>query len=266
MTEQTNLPAVAGNQSASLTFGQTALQADQFIPPRVKIVQAMSEERVSGLANAGDFFNTLTSESYGPEIKFLPLQPFMNRVFLVRDERRDKANKELVNAFGKDAKLSEGDGLKCRSLDMFHGNGEPGIACAECPLSKWTDGNTPPLCTEVYNVAAITELGDLIILQFQRSSAKVGKRLFSMLRFVGPGQAPWSRFYKATTHEESIKGKGTFAVPVVTKLPEVPPTELLKQAAAWGAQLAGIGPIDVTPVEDEDVETGASVDDQNAPF
>lgn len=264
MTEQTNLPVPV--QESGLTFGQTALRADQFIPPRVKIVQAMSEERVQGLAAAGDFFNTLTSESYGPEIRFLPLLPFMNRVFLVRDEKRQRAEEALgIGGKGKPG-LSEGDGLKCRSLDMFRGVGEPGIECASCPLSRW-DGNVPPLCTEVYNVAAITELGDLIILQFQRSSAKVGKRLFSMLRFVGPGQKPWTRFYEARTHEETIKGKGTFAVPVVTKTQEVPPTELLKQAQGWAAQLAGVGPIDVTPAEDEDVEAGVGpVDDSDAPF
>lgn len=263
-----NDSAMVPAQPTGLTFGQTALRADQFIPPRIKIVQSMSEERVSGLAAEGDFFNTLTSESYGSSIKFLPLQPFMNRVFLVRDDRRERAEKALKEHFGKAVKLSEGDSLKCRSLDMVHGSGEPGMDCDECPLSRWGEGNIPPLCTEVYNVAAVHELGDLIILQFQKSSAKTGKKLFSMLRFVGPGQAPWSRFYRADTHSETIKGKGSFAVPIVTKLPEVPPTELLRQAQAWAQQLVGIGPIDVTPIEDEDIESGSSVDPDatDAPF
>lgn len=259
MTDQR---AVVPAQPGSLSFGQSNLRGSDFIPPRVKIVQLMSAEKAAGLAEAGDFFNTLTSESYGSSVKFLPLQPFMNRVLLVREEKRDKIEKALTE--GKDKfKLSEGDGLKCRSLDMEQGNGEPGIACETCPLSKWGDGNTPPLCTEVYNVAALHELGDLIILQFQKSSAKTGKRLFSMLRFIGPGQAPWSRFYRADTHEETIKGKGTFAVPVVTKTPEVPPTELLKQAQAWAQQLMGLGPIDVTPPEDDEVEEEPT---GNAPF
>jgi hypothetical protein len=258
MTDNAMVPA----QPGGLTFGQTALTADQFIQPRVKIVQAMSQEKAGGLAKEGDFFNTLTSEAYGPIVRFLPIQPFMNRVLLVRDERRE----EIETALG--TPLSEGDGLKCRSLDMFKGNGEPGIQCGLCPLSQWREGNKPPLCTEVYNVAALHELGDLIIMQFQKSSAKTGKKLFSMLRFVGEGVAPWSRFYQAETHSESIKGKGTFAVPVVTKTPEAPPTELMKQAAKWAEQLGAIGPIDVTPPEDEDVEAGAAADehDPNAPF
>jgi hypothetical protein len=246
-------------QPGSLSFGQTALRADQFIPPRVKIVQLMADERRTGLAEVGDFFNTLTSESYGSTLKFLPLQPFMNRVLLVRDEKREKIEKALSSGKAK-VILSEGDGLKCRSLDMVMGNGEPGGSCETCPLAAWGDKNAAPLCTEVYNVAALTELGDLIILQFQKSSAKVGRRLFSMLRFIGPGQAPWSRFYEAVTHEETIPGKGTFAVPVVKKLPEVPPTELLKQAQSWASQLAGLGPINVTP-DDEGEEEEATGDE-----
>lgn len=251
----------AGTQDSSLTFGQTALRADQFVPPRVKIVQSMSAERVGGLAKEGDFFNTLTSENYGSLIRFLPLQPFMNRVLLVREERRQ----DVEDALGTD--ISEGDGLKCRSLDMAQGVGEPGIPCSTCPLSLWRAGNQPPLCTEVYNVAALHEEGDLVILQFQKSSAKVGKKLFSMLRFLGEGVAPWGRFYQAETHAETIKGKGSFAVPVVTKTAEAPPTELMKSAAKWAMQLGAIGPIDVTPLEDEDVEAGAAGgDDSDAPF
>jgi len=235
---------------ANLTLGQTHLQSSNLILPRVKIVQMMSDERATGLANPGDFFNTLTSESYGPEIKFLPLQPFMNRVLLVRDEKRIKAEKVLK------VKFSEGDGLKCRSADMVYGVGEPGGSCEACPLAQWGESNTPPMCSEVYNLAALTELGDLIILQFQKSSAKAGRKVFSMLRFAGPGKAPWSRFYTAATHEETIKGKGTFAVPVVSVTSETPPTELIRAAQAWAAEL-GATQLDVTGVEDDEpIEDG----------
>jgi hypothetical protein len=265
MTEQN---AMVPGQPGALTFGQTALRADQFVPPRVKIVQLMSDERATGRANVGDFFNTLTGESYGPSLKFLPLQPFMNRVLLVRDENEGKVT-AIMNAGDPKGKWHfdpDATGvLKCRSLDMIQGVGEPGIPCDTCPLSRWGPGNTPPPCTEVYNVAVVTELGDLAILQFQRSSAKTGKRLFSMLRFVTPGQAPWTRFYRADTHEVNIPGKGSFAVADVSKTPEVPPTELIRQCQSWASQLAGFGPIDVTPIDEDEVndEGGGSED---APF
>lgn len=259
MTDPTRALEPASN---ALTFGQTALDATQFVPPRVKIVQLMSDERTAKVAVEGDFFNTLTGENYGNEMKFLPLQPFMNRVLLVRDENRAKVEAKLDVGKTK-FKFDDGAGvMKCRSLDMVQGVGEPGIECAQCPLALW-DGRNAPACTEVYNVAALSELGDLIILQFSRSSAKVGRKLFSMIRLGRPGQAPWLRFYNIKTME--IAGsKGTYAVPMVTQLQEAPPTELMGYAKHWFGQLAGMGPIDVTPPEEEAEEGGEP--DPNAPF
>lgn len=273
MTESSLVPAAPGG----LSFGQTALDASQFIPPRVKIVQKMSQEVDTKLASAGDFFNVLTQENYGSTFNFLPIQPFMNRVLLVRDERKAGIENALAeggvtNADGKGKarifEFSEGGGvLKCRSLDMEQGNGEPGIACNTCPLSKW-HGPDAPLCTEVYNVASLHESGDLIILQFSRSSAKSGRKLFSMLRLGRPGAPIWDRFYKIETKDQS-NSKGTFAVPIVSKTAELPPPELAKDALYWARQLAGLGPIDVTPVEDEDAEasgSGYAEDDPDRPF
>lgn len=254
--------AVVPADDGKLTLGQTALRPGDLVPPRVKVAQQMSKEVAAKKAEAGDFYNTLTGENYGNEMKFLPLQPFMNRVLLVRDENRAKVEAKLDVGKTK-FKFDDGAGvMKCRSLDMVQGVGEPGIECAQCPLALW-DGRDAPACTEVYNVAALSELGDLIILQFSRSSAKVGRKLFSMIRLGRPGQAPWLRFYNIKTME--IAGsKGTYAVPMVTQLQEAPPTELMGYAKHWFGQLAGMGPIDVTPPEEEAEEGGEP--DPNAPF
>lgn len=273
MTDSALVPQAPGG----LSFGQTALDASQFIPPRVKVIQKMSQEVDTKLGVAGDFFNVLTQENYGQTFSFLPIQPFMNRVLLVRDEKRVAIENALTeggvtNADGPKGKgpvfeFAEGGGvLKCRSLNMEKGNGEPGIACAECPLSVW-HGADAPLCTEVYNVASLHENGDLIILQFSRSSAKAGRKLFSMLRLGRPGQPIWDRFYKIETKDQS-NSKGTFAVPIVSKTAELPPPELAKDALRWYHELSGLGPIDVTP-DDETAETeGAGYEDgdPNKPF
>jgi hypothetical protein len=248
MTEDTTavVPAPTGRLSLG---GSSDLRADQLILPRIKVVQAMSQERSHGLAQEGDFFNTLTQESYGPELKFLPLLAMMNRVLLVRDEKLAEVNKQLKET---GVKLDKSPStLRDRSLDMVHGVGDVALLCESCPLSLWQGREIPPFCTEVYNVAALTEFGDLVILQFSKSSAKAGKRVFSMIRLGSAVQAPWSRYYVAKTHSES-NPKGTFAVPVVTKTPEIPAPELLKACIRWAQQLEGIGPIDVTPTDDEE--------------
>lgn len=247
--------ALVPQQQGGLTLGQQHLTGENLVLPRVKIVQQMSEERSSGLAAAGNFWNTLLQEDLGESIRFVPVLPFMTRVLLVRDARKQLAN-EMLEAAGMDP-LTEGDGLKCRSNDMYQGLGEPGILCNECPLSKWHGkGNQePPPCSEVYNVAALTELGDFVIFQFQRSGAKAGKRFFSMLHFANV--APWSRFYEVSTREDKIPKVGAFFVPIVNRTSEAPPTELMAQAKAWREQLGG-RIIDVTPVEDEDLESGVT--------
>jgi hypothetical protein len=246
-----NLPATTGDSRMSL--GQTHLDASDLILPRIKVVQQMSAEANDERAKAGEFFDTLRGRALGTELRFIPLLPFKQRVFLVRDQKRVAAAIAL-EAAGLPT-LSEGDGLKCRSLNMFQGIGEPGILCNECPLSKWTDGNTPPLCSETYNVAAMSELGEMMILSFSKSSAKTGKRLFSMLRMSGIDALPWARIYEAKTRKEK-NDQGTFFVPDVTDTGEATPTELLAQARKWATVLEG-APIDVTP-EGEEEEAGAA--------
>jgi hypothetical protein len=241
--------ALVPANETGLTFGSSALSAGDLIPPRVKVVQAQSDEVANDLAKAGDFYNTLTGENFGKTLRFIPLAPYMNRLLLVRDERRTAINDALKVA-GLPPVDATVTGLACRSLDMQVGRGTPGIACSECPLAAWSADNTPPLCSETWNIAAMTELGDLIILSFGKSSAKVGKRLFSMLRLTR--QAPWRSFYEAKTRQE--KGtKGTFFTPEVTKVAETPPDELLRWAHEWSQTLGQSAPIDVTP---EGVEEG----------
>lgn len=232
---------------AALTFGQTALTGDNLPMPRVKVIQAQSAEITSVKANPGDFFNTLTGQNYGPTLRFIPILPFMNRILLVREEKRDRIDAALAGA-GLPVLSPETTLIACKSLDMQTGRGEPGIDCNVCPLSKW-EGKTPPLCAESYNVAAMDEMGDLIILSFSKSGAAAGRKLFAALRFSRT--APWGSIYEVTSHQEALKGKGTFNVPSWTRTSDRPAPELLRWAGEWAEQLGAAGPIDVTPLDEE---------------
>ena len=244
MNEETALQP-AGN--TGISFGSSDLDAEDFIPPRVKIVQAMSDERSQGV-DEGAFFNTHTSEDYGSTLTFIPIGTFKNRILLVRTERRKEINAALKKA-GIPVLGNDIEGLACRSLDMQVGRGTPGVECGACPLSQWTgdDNMSPPLCSETYNVTAINDQGDLIILGFSKSSAKVGKRMFSMMRLTSG--KPWKSQYEATTVEQ--KGaQGRYMVPVIKKT-GTPPPELMRLAEEFAAQLAGVV-IDAAPVDEED--------------
>jgi hypothetical protein len=132
------------NSGAMISFGQEHMDASDFIPPRVKVLQAMSQETTDERGVVGDFYNTLTGENYGKTLRFIPLTTFKNRLLIVRPERRDEINKVLKGAGVKS--VIEGDGLQCRSLDTVQGVGVPGMECADCPLSQWV-GRFPPLCS-----------------------------------------------------------------------------------------------------------------------
>lgn len=247
----TNETGMVPAQNNSITLGQQNLDAGDLILPRIKVVQQMSQETADKKAEPGDFYNTLTGERYGPELTFIPILPFKQRVLLVRNEKRPK----IEEALGTD--LSDGDGLKCRSYDMVTGVGEPGILCAECPLSMW-NGNIPPLCTETYNVAALSGDGDLIILSMSKSGAKTGKRLFSMLRLANG--APWKKVYKASTTLQRNE-LGNFYVPdVAVQGGEIPAPELMRIAEDWNQTLGG-RMIDVSPEDDESAPVGAATGD-----
>lgn len=258
MTDQST--AMVPAEDSRLSLGQTALRPEDLVLPRVKVVQQMSKEVADKKADPGDFYNTLTGEVYGTTLRIQPIVTFMQRIFLVRQERREKAD-ALLQAEGMEP-LSEGDGLKCRSFDMFEGKGEPGVECNICPLSKWTKGpkgqQVPPLCTETYNVAASNEIGELVIVSFARSSAKVGKRFFSAIR-IGGQSAPWAKLYDLETHAER-NDLGNFFVPDFKVSAERPAPELLKQAMYWAGELKGVrvDTIDVTP---DDEHSGPTDDD-----
>ena len=226
---------------SGITFGQEHLDATDFIPPRVKVVQAMSQEAVDGKAKVGEFFNTLTGENYGSVLRFIPLTTFKNRVLIVRPEKRDEINEVLTGA-GLPASV-EGDGLQCRSLDMVQGTGTPGMDCAVCPLAEWRGPKIPPLCSESYNITAMNELGDLIILSFSKSAAKTGKKLISTMRMRR--EKPWTSVFELSTRTEK-NDRGSFAVPDFRQTADRTDDALLRQAQTWLSVVTG-RVIDVTP-------------------
>jgi len=248
MNENLPVPAAA---AGLMSFGQTRLDPGDLIMPRVKLLQAQSAEVADEAGVPGDFYNTLTSINYGSTLRFVPISPFKQRIFMVRSERRAAINAVLASG-GLDEIPADADGLRCRSYDMEHGTGSPGIACDECPLSKWDDNN-PPFCTETYNVAASSEEGELIVLSFSRSSARTGKQLFSMIR-MRPGAR--ATVFEATSRAE--KGKlGNFSVPIIKPVGPAAP-ELVRQVNLWATQLQGVT-INVNPESDEG--SGDSGDD-----
>lgn len=235
---------------SQIQVGQTGMGAGDFVPPRIKVVQQMSNEATEKLAEPGDFYNTLFGINYGSSIKFAPIMPFMQRVFITREAQGRKAEADAKLMAAGLPPLPDGDGLMCRSLDMVQGIGDPGILCARCPLSQWEGRTGAPPCSETYNLAALTETGDVVFFGFSRSSAKVGKKMNSMLRLQqGPSGRvrPWQRFWTATTRLER-GDKGAFYVPEIRATADEVPAELVLDAEYWAKEFTGVR-IDLTEQE-----------------
>lgn len=253
MNERALVPSTTTNVARSLDFGSTDFDATDFVPPRVKILQPMSAE-TTGDARPGDWFNTLTQENYGQVLRIVPITPLKQRVFLFRaDPSKTKRVNDALGRRGLSV-LPEGEGLMCRSLDTIRGLGAPGDelwadgekGCRECPLAEWGDRKTPPICTETYNIAGLSEEGDLTIVSMSKSSARTGKAWFSMLRLND--SAPWGQTYELTTVEER-NDLGKFWTARVRRV-GASATDLMAKAARWYPQLTG-RPIDITPVDED---------------
>ena len=257
----------AGQGGLNMNFGSTQLDATDFIPPRVKILQPMSAETGGDIGGSpGDFFNTLTQENYGPAMTVVPITPLKQRVMLMRENKRPLVDTLLANA-GLN-QMPDGEGLMCRSLDMIVGVGHPGDelyaddqkGCRECPLSKWR-GQEPPPCTETYNVVGVhVDSGDLVILSMAKSGAKTGKQWFSLL-MLGRGK-PWGRAYDLST-AEMRNTQGKFWVPRVRVAAEPPPSDIMAEAARWYPQFTG-RVVDVTGAATDITEEANGVDDTDA--
>ena len=121
--------------------------------PRLGLCQALSPQRdetdpkhIEGIEE-GNYFNSLTGENYGAEIKIVPLLFYKNRIAF-----RDK---------------KKGGGMLCRSDDMRHGSvergeyedGKYGGDCLTCPFNQFGSAKNGKgkgkACTEFYNFPSL---------------------------------------------------------------------------------------------------------------
>jgi len=160
--------------------GLENFDSDMLIVPRVKIIQALSAE-VSDLGyKPGCMVNSLTKEILGDKDKPLEFVP----VLFSRSRINFKP-------------LDDGGGIQCRSFDGKSGQGIPGLPqCFTCEFSKW-EGETPPACMELLNIACIplgTESQQPIVISFGKTSFQTGRQFINIM--ASKRTSPWYYKYK----------------------------------------------------------------------
>lgn len=215
-TREPNQTAMTRDDFSQL--GETAIGSADVQMPRLKLLQGLSQPVVDQEAFAGNFWNSLTSENYGPAVKFVPVLGFKNRVY-----------------------LEQGKGLMCRSIDMIHGIGNPGIECEKCALKDWPEDRSEggPKCRESRNwvgliVGASGETerkkGDgtppiikdfdepqFIVLQFTSMASAAAKKLNGLYvnsRMTNP-KVTWSDLVFSMVASPAKTDKGSFFLPDV---------------------------------------------------
>lgn len=177
--------------------------------PAIRIAQFMSKVVTGGLVQPGHFYLNVGNEDLGESIDVIPLKAFKHRVYFKRPEAGQQG----------------GNQLSCRSTDMVQGVGEPGIACAACPLKDWPQGGPPPVCTEAINFPVIVlpkegEDDELVmgIMTFQRTSTKAARNWLGLAFQRGAKARPdaWAEHYYTVSLTRQTNNLGAFFVPIVS--------------------------------------------------
>lgn len=194
-------------------YGLEGLDREDLTLPRIKLLQAGSDEMASSSASPGEWLNTLSGQSYGTQFEFVPISVRKSRTLFA--ENRD-------------------DPPICRSADSFVSI--DGHQCLiECPHNKaweWING-TPPRCTMGYNYLVIPIVDTSpAITTLMKTSFKAGKALNTLL--VAARCPAWHFLYEFYSIRESNQ-KGSYFVAAVRKKIEngkpVPTDEAMRKTA-----------------------------------
>lgn len=214
-------PAVGATYGTSITpmavdLSRQLEQGDMLMP-RLKISQAMSKAALDSLVPIGNWYHSTAAENLGPEILVVPVAMQKSRSLFV-----------------------SGAGMLCRSFDMLHGEGEPGILCEGtpeeryslpeaargCPLRLWdrsTGSNIPPKCGIAFNYPVLLLDKDdpaegrtrRAMLTFRGTSAQAAKTINTI---VMEDDGEWHEHVIRLRLDRRTNTKGTFFVPVAERV------------------------------------------------
>ena len=207
-------------------YGFEGLEREDITLPRIKLMQALSDEVSNGNASPGEWLNTLSGQSYGTQFEFVPISVWKSRTLFA--ENRD-------------------DSPLCRSTDGFLSvNGHR--CMTECPHDnawEWKDG-APPQCTLGYNYL-ILPVDDPFpaTVTLDKSSFKTGKALNTLM--MAARCPAWFWIYEFYSVRESNQ-KGSYFVAAVRKKIEdgkpVPTDEAMREMAEGFYRMMKSGRID----------------------
>ena len=187
-------------------------QDDVFLN-RLRLAQGLTKEVQDGSARPGQYLVT----GFAPEesVTLVPIG-----FGKMREHRNPDDGREML----------------CYSKDALIGEGDPGGACAECPLNQWTPNpdkpgkNKPPICKFSYGYLFYSEQHDAVVAyRFKGMALNAGKGINTIVNHHG------LRKVAITMGSEQKSGpSGSYYIPNVTVVAEPDPALLEAAVTASG--------------------------------
>lgn len=185
------------NYDPTAAYGFEETKNEDIIIPRIKVINALSPERVDGEATEGDILNSLTKEKMN-NVPFIPIKQYYSNIRWNPDRNADVR-------------------MLCRSFDGRIGEDENGtLACEQCKKNQFDNTKTgkdaQPLCTAYLNFLGFFEGNPMpVVLSFARTNYNEGKKLLSISRSMRT--AIWNYSYLIESKKIS-KDKNTWYIMV----------------------------------------------------
>ena len=201
MSEETKMATTQPTAIAAQTevHGFEESRAEDQLIPRIKVINALSPERVDGICQEGDVINSLTQEDVRGK-RFIPIKQYYSNIEWNPDR-------------GAETRIF------CRSGDGRIGvNDEGSVSCEHCGKNKFDNSKSgrdaQPTCTAYMNFLGFFEDNPMpVVLSFSRTNYNEGRKLLSIAKSMR--QSIWNFAYSLDT-KKVTKDRNTWFTPVVS--------------------------------------------------
>lgn len=180
-------------------YGFEEMDAADLIIPRLKVIQALSPERIDGIAQEGDILNSLTQEKLNGK-RFIPIKQYYSNIYWNADRNAE----QRMICFAPDGRIGEGD----------FGT----LACKTCKRNQWDNSKSgkeaQPKCTAYINFLGFVEDDPMpVIISFARTNYNEGRKMLSIARSLRASM--WNFGYTLET-KKVTKDRNTWFIMVPT--------------------------------------------------
>jgi len=155
-------------QAPNTAYGFEETKTEDIIIPRIKIINALSPERLDGIAEEGAILNSLTQEKVTSQ-RFIPIKQYYSNIRWNPD--RDSETRMFCRSFDGRIGIDDEGNHSCES-------------CSKCKFDNTKTGKeAQPLCTSYLNFLGFFSGNPMpVVLSFSKTNYNEGKKLLSIAR------------------------------------------------------------------------------------